>query len=70
MSTYELFIDELDGKDFESEEAFNAEVLRISADFEEDLGKAERWALSHDPDVYQQLGVTIKNIYPEEEYED
>ena len=36
MSTYELFMDELDGKEFESEEAFNAEVLRISADFEED----------------------------------
>lgn len=67
MSVYDLFIDALDGMEFNSVEDFNAEVLRISADHEEELGKAERWALSHEPEVYEQLGVTIKNVYPEEE---
>lgn len=67
MSIFDVFIDNLDGKEFSSEEEFNAEVLRISADIEEELGKAERWALTHEPDVYQQLGVTIKDVYPEKE---
>ena len=67
MSVYEVFEEELDGKEFDSEEEFNAEVLRLSADIEEQVGKAERWALSHEPEVYRQLGVTIKGIYPEEE---
>lgn len=70
MSFYELFEEELDGKTFDSKEAFNAEVLRISADLEEELGKAERWAKSGAPEVYEQLGVTIKDVYPEEEEEE
>lgn len=67
MSMFDEFIDNLDGEEFESVEEFNAEVLRLSADIEEELGRAERWALTHEPDVYQQLGVTIKGVYPEEE---
>lgn len=69
MSMYELFIENLDGEHFDSVEDYNARVLQISRDIEEELGKAERWALTHDSEVYDQLGVTIKGEYPEEDEE-
>ena len=64
---FERFIEHFDGKEFDSLEDFHAEVLRFSADVEEELGRAERWAKQNDPEVFDQLGVTIKGVYPEEE---
>ena len=43
-----LFREELDGQKFASVEEYNAEVLRISRDLQEDLGKAERYLLSEE----------------------
>lgn len=59
---FEAYINYFDGKEFESIEEYNAEVLRFSNDLEENLGRAERWALSGDEDVLDQLGVTIKEL--------
>lgn len=59
---FDKFIDYFDGKEFDSIEEYNAEVLRFSNDTEEELGRAERWALSGDKDVLDQLGVTIKEL--------
>lgn len=67
---FDAFVESLDGKKFESVEEFDAKVKQISNDIEEGLGRAERWALSHDPDVYEQLGVTIKGVYPDPEEEE
>lgn len=63
---FDLFIDHFDGKEFNSLEEFYEEVLRFSADTEEELGRAERWAKQNEPEVFDQLGVTIKGVYPEE----
>lgn len=57
---YDLFIEHFDGREFNSIEEYNAEVMRFSNDVGEDLGKAERWALVADEEVLDQLGVTIK----------
>ena len=64
---FDYLMNELDGKEFGSIEEYNAEVLRIVRDAEEELGRAERWALTNDAEVYEQLGVTIKGVYPEED---
>ena len=64
---FERFIEHFDGQEFDSLEDFYAEVLRFSSDTEEELGRAERWAKQNDPVVFDQLGVTIKGVYPEEE---
>ena len=63
---YDKFIDYFDGREFDSIEEYNGEVLRLSNDIEEELGKAERWALSGDRDVLIQLGVTIKGMEDED----
>lgn len=59
---FDKFIDYFDGKEFESIEEYNAEVLRFSNDIEEELGRAERWALTGERDVLKQLGVEIKEM--------
>ena len=64
------FVDHFDGMKFDSLEEYYSEVLRFSADIEEELGRAERWAKQNEPEVFQQLNVTIKGVYPEEEEED
>lgn len=64
---YEQFIEHFDGMEFNSLEEYYREVLRFSADIEEELGRAERWAKQNEPEVFDQLGVTIKGVYPEEE---
>ncbi len=61
------FVDHFDGMEFDSLEEYYGEVLRFSADIEEELGRAERWAKQNEPEVFQQLNVTIKGVYPEEE---
>lgn len=63
---FDLFMDYFDGKEFNSLEEFYEEVSRFSADTEEELGKVERWAKQNEPEVFEQLGVTIKGVYPEE----
>lgn len=67
MSMYDEFVEHFDGRKFDSLEDYYGEVLRFSADIEEELGKAERWAKQNEPEVFDQLGVTIKGVYPEEE---
>ena len=69
MDMFDAFMEHFDGMEFESIEEYNAEVLRFSSNLEEDLGRAERWAKQNDPEVFDQLGVTIKGVYPEEEGE-
>ena len=61
------FVDHFDGMEFGSLEEYYSEVLRFSAEIEEELGRAERWAKQNEPEVFQQLNVTIKGVYPEEE---
>ena len=64
---FDKFVDHFDGMEFDSLEEYYSEVLRFSADIEEELGRAERWAKQNEPEVFQQLNVTIKGVYPEEE---
>ena len=64
---FDKFIDHFDGMKFDSIEEYNAEVLRFSNDTEEELGRAERWALSGDRDVLDQLGASIKGMEDEDE---
>lgn len=59
---FEEFIDHFDGEHFPSEEEYNAEVLRFSNYLEGELGRAERWALSGDAEVLNQLGVVIDGV--------
>lgn len=63
---FEKFTEHFDGMEFDSIEEYNGEVLRLSNDIEEELGRAERWALSGDEDVLRQLGVTIKGMEDED----
>lgn len=64
---FDKFAEHFDGMKFDSLEDYYGEVLRFSADVEEELGRAERWAKQNDAEVFDQLGVTIKGVYPEEE---
>lgn len=57
---FDLFKEELDGKAYSSVEEYNAEVLRVGRDLEEELGKVERLLLKKDPEVLEDLGVEIK----------
>lgn len=61
------FIEHFDGMEFDSLEEYYEEVLRFSVDIEEELGRAERWAKQNNSEVFDQLGVTIKGVYPDEE---
>lgn len=64
---FEAFINYFDGKKFDTLDEYREEVHRFSDEVEENLGRAERWALSADPDILEQMGVEIKGVYPEEE---
>lgn len=64
---FKQFIEHFDGMEFDSLEDYYSEVLRFSADIEEELGRAERWTKQNEPEVFDQLGVKIKGVYPEEE---
>lgn len=64
------FADHFDGMEFDSLEEYYSEVLRFSAEVEEELGRAERWAKQNNSEVFEQLNVTIKGVYPEEEEDD
>ena len=66
---FQEFIDHFDGMEFDSIEEYNAEVLRFSNDAEEELGRAERWALVANKEVLDELGVKIKE-FEEEDDED
>lgn len=57
-----LFIDHFDGKEFDSLEDYYDEVSRYASGIEEELGRAERWAKQDNPDVLDELGVTIKGV--------
>ena len=67
---FNLFIEHFDGEKFDSLEDYNREVLRFTNSLEEELGRAERWALQNNKEVFGELGVEIKGIYPEEEADD
>lgn len=58
---FDLFKEELDGKTYSSVEEYNADVLRVGRDLEEELGKVERLLLKKDPEVLDDLGVEIEN---------
>ena len=58
---FDLFKEELDGKTYSSVEEYNADVMRVGRDLEEELGKVERLLLKKDPEVLEDLGVEIKN---------
>lgn len=59
---FDLFKEELDGKTYSSVEEYNADVMRVGRDLEEELGKVERLLLKKDPEVLDDLGVEIKNV--------
>lgn len=59
---FEAFINYFDGKKFDTLDEYREEVHRFSDEVEENLGRAERWALSGDEDILDQLGVTIKEL--------
>ena len=56
---FELFKQELDSNTYSSVEEFNADVMRVSRELEEELGKVERLILKAGPDVLDELGVDI-----------
>lgn len=55
----EKFKEALDGQTFDSIEEYNAEILRVSRNIEEDLGRAERILLQPTPEVLEEMGVEI-----------
>lgn len=57
---FNLFKEELDDKTYSSVEEYNADVMRVGRDLEEELGKVERLLLKKDPEVLEDLGVEIK----------
>jgi len=59
---FDLYKDELDGSTFECVEDYNAEVMRITTELEEELGKTERMLLNRDADVLDDLDITIKGV--------
>ena len=69
-SLYEAFIDEFDGETFDSVEEYDEAVRRYADYLIEQTGKAERWALQHEDEVFAQMGVEIKGVYPNEEEDD
>lgn len=59
---FELFKDELDSSTYGSIEEYNREVLRVSRDLQEELGKVERILLTATPDVLDDLGVAVRGV--------
>lgn len=59
---FDLFKEELDSNTYSSVEEYNADVMRVGRDLEEELGKVERLLLKKDPEVLEDLGVEIKNV--------
>lgn len=59
---FDLFKEELDGNTYSSVEKYNADVLRVGRDLEEELGRVERLLLKKDPEVLEDLGVEIENV--------
>lgn len=59
---FNLFKEELDGNTYSSVEEYNADVLRVGRDLEEELGKVERLLLKKDPEVLEDLGVEIEDV--------
>lgn len=59
---FDLFKDELDSNTYSSTEEYNADVMRVGRELEEELGKVERLLLKKDPEVLEDLGVEIKNV--------
>lgn len=57
---FDLFKEELDGNTYDSIEEYNADVVRVGRDLEEELGKVERLLLKKDPEVLEDLGVEIE----------
>lgn len=66
---FDEFMDYFDGKEYLSVDDFLEDVERHSGDLIEEVGRAERWAKSLEPEVLSQLDVTIKGVYPEEDEE-
>lgn len=57
---FDLFKDELDSNTYGSIEEYNADVMRVGRELEEELGKVERQLLTADPEILDDLGVEIK----------
>lgn len=57
---FDLFKDELDSNTYGSIEEYNADVLRVGRELEEELGKVERQLLTADPEILDDLGVEIE----------
>lgn len=66
---FELFKDELDSNTYECVEDFNADVIRISTELSDELGKTERLILSGGKEVLDDLGVWVKGVNDDEEGE-
>lgn len=67
MSIYQILMDELDGQKFDRLAEYDAEIERHIHILEDELGKAERWVMSHDREVLDQLNVEIKELDEDEE---
>lgn len=59
---FNLFKEELDDKTYSSVEEYNADVMRVGRDLEEELDKVERLLLKKDPEVLEDLGVKIEDV--------
>lgn len=59
---FDLFKDELDSNTYSSIEEYNADVMRVGRDLEEELGRTERLLLKKDPEVLEDLGVEIEDV--------
>lgn len=58
----DLFKAELNDKEYDSVESYNADVLGVSRGLEEDLGRAERLMLDLNPEILEEMEIKIKGV--------
>lgn len=59
---FDLYKDELDSNTYECVEDFNADVMRISTELQEEIGRTERLILKADKEVLDDLGVLVNGV--------
>ena len=61
MSMFEYLKNEMDGREFKTQEEYANAVKAIIEDTEYELGRVERWALGlRGEEIEEQLGCTVK----------
>ena len=60
MSVADLFADYFSGKQYDTIEEYNADVIRFCAGLEDELGSTERFYLRNVEEVCKENGIEIK----------